>query len=307
MKKNSQDVVMPHHVSLLVTTILEASPYYAHGINKALVSLEPDEMQHLEDYLVFCFDQGLSIDYLADSYLTIMADILKETIYFQENGKYRYSSFAEVANNVYYNDSYMSLYMHGVFISLFFWPNHLELFRFFRESLPKKKKGSYLEIGPGHGYFFSTAVNLTAYDNFMGIDLSETSIRQTKALVDRHDKIKNIDLRCVNFLEFSLKTSAFDAIVMGEMLEHVENPQDFLKKIAMIAKKNAYIFITTCINAPLTDHIYLFKDTQQIEALFSECDLRIKHECILPYLGKTLEESAERRLAINVGYVLEKK
>lgn len=307
MQKISQDVVTPHNVNILVTSILQSSPPYTSGINKALVSLEPDEMQHLEDYLVSCLDKGLSIAYLADCYLTLMADVLRETIYFQENGKYRYSTFVDVASSVYYNDSYMSLYMHGAFISLFFWPNHLELFRFFRKTLPKENKGSYLEIGPGHGYFFGTAVNLTAYDNFMGIDLSETSIRQTKTIVGLNDRKKNISFQCVNFLQFPLPPSAFDAIVMGEMLEHVENPQDFLKKIAAIAKKNAYIFITTCINAPLTDHIYLFKDTKQVEDLFMDCGLGIKHKCILPYVGKTLEESVERRLAINVGYVLDKK
>jgi len=57
----------------------------------------------------------------------------------------------------------------------------------------------------------------------------------------------------------------------------------------------------------MTDHIYLFKDTKQIEDLFSDCGLRIKQQCILPYVGKTLEECVDRLLAINVGYVLEKK
>ena len=201
----------------------------------------------------------------------------------------------------------MSLYMHGLLLTLFFWPNHLELIRFFRKTLPKDKRGNYLEIGPGHGYFFKMAVDLTDYDQCIGIDLSETSIRQTKALVDSKHSGKCIHLHCMDFLQFPLNTADYDAIVMGEMLEHVENPQDFLKKIAVIAKKDAYIFITTCINAPAIDHIYHFKDTTQIEAVFSDCGLCIKKQCILPYVGKTVKECIDRLLPINVGYVLEKK
>jgi len=75
----------------------------------------------------------------------------------------------------------------------------------------------------------------------------------------------------------------------------------------VIAKKNAYIFITTCINAPAIDHIYQFKDTKQVEDMFSDCGLRIKKQRILPYVGKTLEESMNLFLTINVGYILEKK
>lgn len=73
-------MAIPHHVNRLVTTILQVNPPYYYGINKALVSLELKEMQHLEDYLVFCIGQGLSIDYLADSYLTVMADVLRESM-----------------------------------------------------------------------------------------------------------------------------------------------------------------------------------------------------------------------------------
>lgn len=297
----------PRNVSILVNRIVEENPFHAHGLSHALVNLDVEELQQLENYLVLCLDQGLSIEYLAKSYGTITADVIRESIYFQEHKKYRYASFAEVANDVYYNDAYMSLYMYGLLITLFFWPNHLALFRFFRDTLPKDKPGNYLEIGPGHGYFFMTAMTRTAYRNFIGVDLSETSIRQTKIMTDKHTQGKNIQLHCADFLKFPLKTSNFDAIVMGEMLEHVENPQDFLKKIAELAKENAYIFITTCINAPAIDHIYHFENQAQLEALFSECGLRIKAQRILPYSGKTLAECERHLLAINVGYILEKK
>jgi hypothetical protein len=80
-----------------------------------------------------------------------------------------------------------------------------------------------------------------------------------------------------------------------------------LTRIARIAKRTAHIFVTTCINAPAVDHIYLFKNPQQLEKLFEDCGLRIKNQLIMPYKGKTVEQSLSQRFAINVGYVLEKK
>ena len=307
MENVPQEGAITPNVSILVSTILQENPFHTQTLNKTLACLKLDEIQYLEEYLVFCLSKGLSIEYLARCYATIMADVLRESIYFQEHKKYRYSNFSEVASSVYYNDTYMSLYMNGLLITLFFWLNHLKLYRFFRNTLPTDKEGSYLEIGPGHGYFLMTAMERTLYNNFAGIDLSETSIRQTQALLNIKRHGKNLQLHCADFLKFPLKPSSFDAIVMGEMLEHVENPQDFLKKIVLIAKNDTYIFITTCINAPAIDHIYQFKHLKQLEDIFSQCGLAIKEQCILPYVGKTLEECAEHFLTINVGYVLEKK
>ncbi len=295
---------LPPYVNALINNILNKLPFHSHGIKKALELLKIEELQQLENYLIFSCNQGLSLDYLAESYKTILLDILRETVYFNEHQEYRYSTFEEVANSVYYNDTYMSLYMHGLLITLFFWPNHLKLYRFFQKTIPKNKKGNYLEIGPGHGYFFLTAVKSTDYDHFIGIDLSDTSIQQTNNLIQDQYPEKNVQLYCVDFFEYAAPEASFDAIVLGEILEHVENPQGFLKKVASLAKKEAYIFVSTCINAPAIDHIYQFKNEEQLNKMFRNCGLEIKEQCILPYIEKTLDECRAHALVINVGYIL---
>jgi 2-polyprenyl-3-methyl-5-hydroxy-6-metoxy-1,4-benzoquinol methylase len=184
------------------------------------------------------------------------------------------------------------------------------MFRFLKETLPTNKKGKYLEIGPGHGFFITTAMEKTSYDSFLGVDISETSIGQTKALTDHYRKgkpRKNLELKCADFLSAAdLPESGFDAIVMGEVLEHVERPDLFMKRIRDLAKDDAYIFITTCIDAPVVDHIYLFTNTQEIADLFKSCGLSIVKELFLPYEGRSLEESFARRLPVSVAYVLKR-
>ena len=298
---------LPPNIRALRIAILDQNPMHRSFMTAALANVTAEELAHLDRYIGFCTGRGLTINYLAECYLTIVGDTLREQIYFQKHKKYRYSSFDEVAKGVYFNDEYMSFYMYGLALTSFLWPNHLSMFRFFRDTLPKDRRGHYLEIGPGHGYFLMTAMERSSYDNFTGVDISETSIAQTRALIEHLGKArKGYDLACMDFLQCDLKDKSFDAVVMGEVLEHVERPDLFLKQIARIAADDAYIFVTTCINAPAVDHIFLFKDPQQLEKLFADCGLRIKNQLIKPYEGKTLQESLDQYLAINVAYVLEK-
>ena len=93
---------------------------------------------------------------------------------------------------------------------------------------------------------------------------------------------------------------------MGEVLEHVEQPEVFLRRIAELATDDAFIFITTCINAPAVDHIYLWRTTDELEEMIEASGLSIVEPLRLPYEGKSLEDSREERLPINVAYVLAK-
>lgn len=299
---------MQETLAQFVQDVLEKNPVHKRFMEAALKNMTEEETRHLGEYLAFCTDSGLTIDYLSDCYMTIVMDTLQEQIYFQKNGKYRHSSFAEVADAVYFNDDYMSHYMYGLALTSFLWPNHLAMHRFFKETLPRSKTGKYLEIGPGHGYFLMEAMRLSAYTDFIGIDISETSIAQTRNLVAHFGRElqKPLQLECMDFLTADIPPAHYDAVVMGEVLEHVEKPDIFLKRIAQISKNDAWIFVTTCINTPAIDHIYLFKTPEELDILFQNCGLRAKQSLIRPYEGKTLAESLEQKLAINVAYVLEK-
>ncbi|MDB4470720.1 class I SAM-dependent methyltransferase [Deltaproteobacteria bacterium] len=273
------------------------------------MGITKEELDHLDIYLDFCAHRGRNTPYLVQCYLTIVEDTLREQLYFKSNKKYRYNSFAEVAANVYFDEEYMHRYMYGLALTSFLWPNHVGLARFFKETLPQQKKGSYLEVGPGHGYYLMTAMSNCSFDNFLGIDISKASIQQTHDIAEHfHPELKNrFKLKQADFITAEqLEPNSFDAIVMGEVLEHVEQPGSFLLRIAELAKKNAYIYVTTCINAPAIDHIYLWRDTDELEEMIRDNGLSIKHALRLPYDGKSLDESIQEGLAVNVAYALEK-
>ena len=308
-KSSSEPHSGPVQVLHLVSEIGAKNPMHKGFVERALSELAPDEIIRFERYLSFCAANGATIDYIAESYLTVVQDTVAEQMYFLRSGAYRHSTYEEVADFVYNNSDYMNRYMYGLVVTAFLWPNHVKMARFFAERLPCDGRGSYLEVGPGHGYYMMTAVARSSYDDFIGVDVSQASIEQTRALIRffAPGAVARVVLRHCDFLqEQSLSPLSYDAIVMGEVLEHVENPSLFLSRISELARPGAFIYITTCINAPAIDHIFLWRSIEELELLIMQTGLKIKEALRLPYEGRTLEQTTAQNLPINVAYVLEK-
>ena len=188
--------------------------------------------------------------------------------------------------------------MYGLAISTFLWPNHVAMARFFRASLPPGRRSRYLEVGPGHGFLLLAALDVGSFDECLAIDLSAASIEQTRSVISHFRPDAALRLEERDFLEADdLEPGTFDTIVMGEVLEHVERPEAFLSRIAELATDGAFIFITTCINAPAVDHIYLWRTTDELEAMIVAAGLDIVEPLRLPYEGKTLEQSRRPEVA----------
>ena len=295
-------------IAELCEAIVADNPKHQSFLDAAIEKLNEEETAGLADYMNFCLGDGLDIADLAAGYGVILQDTLNEQLYFLRHKKYRHSSFAEVANSVYFDDAYMRHYMHGLALTAYIWPNHLDMHRFFVRCLPHDQKGTYLEIGPGHGANFLSAMQLGRYERFTGVDISPTSIDLTRRLVNRavSDRMGEVELLVQDFLRWEPEAAPFDAIVMGEVLEHVEDPGAFLGRIAALSGPDTYIHVTTCINAPAIDHIYLFRHSDDIEEMITANGLQVVDRYLGPHVGHTVEKCIAHDLPINVAYVLGK-
>lgn len=289
----------------LVTT---ANPLHTSFMKRSLESMREDTHAELTDYLDYCRSVGLSLEYLADSYNTIVSDTFREEMFFRENKRYRWSRFDELAHAVYFDDVYMRKYMYGLAITAFLWPNHVALHDFFVRTFPRGRKGNYLEIGPGHGYYFMQAARLGDFERLLGVDISATSVALTRDIVRYFEieKKRSAEVIEADFLTFQEDNQEYSCIVMGEVLEHVEDPGRFLSAIARLSGPSTHIFVTTCMNAPAVDHISLFRTGKDVEDIIASSGLEMVEACYVPYTGKTLAECEKRAMAVNVGYVLRK-
>lgn len=294
-------------IDILISRIFQLNKLQKKFLEHSMHLLSDDDRETFDVYLKYCLNNGLSFEFLAEAYDLFVKDALKEQIFFKKHNRYRFSTCREVTSLLHQNNEYMNKYMYGLALTSFLWPNHLQVFKFFREKLPKDTKGKYLDIGPGHGLFMMEAMRLSSYTNYLGIDIHPMSVEITQKFLNsgRFDESKNFNVIRGDFLSWDTHEK-FDAVVMGEVLEHVENPRDFLNKIRKISTISSYIYITTAINSPVIDHIYLFENTEQLIHLIQSCDFIIQDMLAVPCSGQTMEESVKNKLPIKTALVLKK-
>lgn len=114
--------------------------------------------------------------------------------------------------------------------------------RIFKERLDKFKKilgktGNILDIGCGPGFFLKYAKKKGWYAN--GIDSSESAVTYAKKKL----KLKNVDR--INYQDLVFKKKIlYDVIYSNGVLEHVEDPLNFLKITHKLLKKKGLLFLS---------------------------------------------------------------
>lgn len=304
MALNTKDKLVDEFVS----GVIARNSLHANFINSSLTNMSLPTRQKLDDYLTYCVTSGVTIEELVGSYNTVTVEAQIELLYFRKHKAYRWSKFSEVAKNVYFNKPYMRKYMYGLALTSFLWPNHAAMHNFFIQTFPDGATGTYLEVGPGHGYYFMEASRMGNFTSLIGVDISASSIAMTRDIV-RHfsiEKRSEVDLIEADFLDFDASHEPYSCIVMGEVLEHVEEPALFLSRLAQISTPKTHIYMTTCVNAPAVDHIFLFRHPDEIEEMAMKCGLSVKEKLYAPYGKLTIEDSISQALPVNVAYVFKK-
>ena len=235
--------------------------------------------------------KGKTLEFGVDCYFKMIADVRNETKHFVRTGEYTSKSFDEVNERVYNNPEIMEYYMNALLLSQFLWGHHYTILKYFTNTLSKYRDnvGHYLEMGGGHGLYVSEAIRLlkpgTKFDL---IDISPTSIDASRTLIDNSNV--NYTLSDIFKIEAEKK---YNFITMGEVMEHVEDPVSLLKKLGELLTDDGHLFITTPTNAPAIDHIYLFKNADDIRAVIEQAGFKVVEELSV-YSEKVSKERAEK-------------
>lgn len=294
-------------ISELISFISDKNQFQAKALEGLEEKLTPDETAGLDALLAYYMKQGNTIEQLAGCYLEHVQDFMEEEYYFIKNGHYRYSNSEEVNAFFYQNPEYMEYYMKGLAISAYLLDYHRQCRAWFCEKISAKVYGGvYLDAGVGHGEYFVLAINHTNYKQYLGVDISPTSVQMCREMVKARvsDKTKNIEVREQDF--FAYDGPVCDAVILGEILEHVERPQLFLEKIHRITHEDSFIYVTTVVNGPAKDHIYLFRTVEEVEELYRSAGFDIADRLICPSNGYTLEKAVKRRASIITAHILKK-
>jgi len=293
----------------IISRLEDQDPLHAKKLRKELKDRDPDYFERADaffkKYLRYLNMLNKNLDYGVQCYLKWLADMRYEHLRFAQTGIYSSTSFDEVNQKVYNNPKVMEYYMNALLLSQFLWMHHYEMLSFFVKFFPKYGSTirDYLEIGGGHGLFISEAISLlNATINFDLIDISPTSIDISKTFID-NQKVKYIT---GDILQFKTE-KRYDFITMGEVLEHMEDPPALLSKVKSLLRDNGIIYITVPANAPAFDHIYLFRNVQEIRDMLRDGAFKIVNEVCACAENVSPEKAEKFKVTLMYGAFLQKE
>lgn len=293
----------------IIERIQQQDPLHAKKLKRNLKNLSSDYETKcnifLEKYQNYLSSSNKSLENGVDNYLKMIADFMYEQLRFSETGKYSSTSFEEVNKRVYNNPEVMDYFMNGLLLSQVLWKHHYSIFSFFSQNFPKYKNNiyNYLEIGGGHGLFISEAINVLGNNTkFTLVDISPTSIEVSKKFIGAHP----VEYVLSDIFKYETNIK-YNFITMGEVIEHVEDPVALLNKLKELLAPNGVIFMTTPTNAPSIDHIYLFRNAQEVIDIIQKAGLEVIED-IKVYAEDLPEEMAiELKVTMMYGCFLKLK
>lgn len=134
-----------------------------------------------------------------------------------------------------------------------------------------KGKSSLLELGVGHGY--ATIKFCEHFDRYLVVEGSTEIIKNFR---EKHG-MNNVNIVHSYFEDFHTEEK-FDVIVMGFILEHVDDPELILKKYKQFLKPNGSIFVSVpnfeALNKRIGYHAGIINDLTAL----SEGDKALGHQ-----------------------------
>lgn len=126
-----------------------------------------------------------------------------------------------------------------------------------RHGFPSSLAGkSVLDIGCNAG-FYSTIAKLRGATTVVGLDQQPHYIAQ--ALLIREILGTDIDLRVADGHSLELPDGAFDVIINTGIIYHLQNPMDFLAKMARITREFMYLETEALTEPKLTEYAWFIE------------------------------------------------
>ena len=251
---------------------------------------------------------GPNIATFAADYRWTCDQLRDEELFFHRNGRYRLSTFKEADAEVYSDHAYMSRYVNGLLLTQVLWFNHAATFEMFLNrvlDLPKTDI-DYLEVGPGHGLMVYFAAQSPHIKSLEAWDVSAVSLRETQAALDKLQLRRPVSLTEVDILSAADTGRQFDLIVISEVLEHLERPDTALKFLHKALRSDGHIYINVPINSPSPDHIYLFSNPGEVQALVEQAGFKIKSMELFATQGRSVERALKDKISVSSGLIAHK-
>lgn len=218
-----------------------------------------------------------------DGYAEFANDSMRSQVFYERNGRYRASNYAEVLQECYHNEEHMTQrYLPGMWLTHYIWPQHYHMLKGFVGGLLPRLSDCkvFFEVGVGCGMYSKVTLERLPHARGVGFDISQFSLDYTGKVIDAFGlgaryKLENRDIR------HGYEVPA-DFLICQEVLEHLENPAEFCTWLYAMVRPGGHAYITAALNAAHSDHIYLFHTPAELEDMLRAAGfqpLHLQEEC----------------------------
>jgi SAM-dependent methyltransferase len=267
------------HLDRLEQAFRSTSPVFRNIVAKGRAELGPRWAHVLDASVRRLFPGEAELTAAVQGYSRFAMQVLRLQMRFEKERAYVAKSYAEALENVYANDTYMrSEYLPGLLLSHYLWPHHYRQRLFFEHvfvaEMQRAGARSFYDVGVGTGFYSRLALVSVMDLRGIGYDISPSSKSfaewQARAF-GVADRLR-VELRDV----VDDPPAPTDWLVSVEVLEHLEDPVRFLRGLRAILSEGGKAFVTTALNAPNADHIYLYRNAAEVCAQLDDAGFAVE-------------------------------
>ena len=257
-------------VSRFEEMMSKKAPYMASTVNKGRITFGETWEERFDETLQHLFNDQVLMENAIEGYIRFALEATKLQKRFEKERQYIPKSYQEAAESVYHNESYMlNLYLPGILLSHYLWPHHYRQLCYFHDKFVPRVFASvdksFCDVGVGSGFYSRQLLSASSESIGAAFDISKYAqsfaIQQVAAfgLLNRwHCKLQDVLTQ--------MPEETWPVLMSVEVLEHLEDPVSFLHQLRKMLRKGGVGFITVALTAPNEDHIYLYKEAEDVLA-----------------------------------------
>lgn len=266
-------------------------PFFVDQVDRNLGQFGDEWAREFDTLLANMFPDDSSLAQAVRGYGEFALDGMRLMRRFEKEHVYVAKTYAEASTEVYHNEEYMvNLYLPGILLSNYLWPHHYRQIQFlkscFLRDLRNSEEAFFYDVGIGTGFYSRYLLESVPGARGIGFDISDFSIQYTRRQIEAYNCQSRYQVLKQNVITEPISDAA-PFLISVEVLEHLEEPLPFLKALRRMLKPGGKAFITAAITAPNADHIYLYRNAEEVIVQLKEAGFKLEQWfCAAAYIPK---------------------